>query len=199
MAVEREIKLSVVDTFELPSLEGIANVHAADRGVQQLDATYWDTASLQLMHTGHGLRFRTANGMDGRWTLKGASRVEVDALVREEVEAAGAPERLPSEIAERVKTIVEPDELRPVARLQTSRHIVDLSDDAGPVVEVADDTVRVLDGDAEVERFREVEVELLRDDADVHEVVDRLVSAGAATPGASSKYVRALRALGRLP
>ena len=198
MPVEREIKSSVAETFTLPELDGTAGLRAVDRGVRLLDATYWDTGSLQLMRSGYGLRHRTTDGSSGRWALKAASRRDGDAMVRDELEVAGTAAELPPEIRERLRDVVPVASLRPVATLHTARHVVDLEADGQAWAEVADDTVSVRDGLREVERFREVEVELLcgDDDPRVEAVLARLRAAGAGPPESSSKYVRALRALG---
>jgi len=198
MAMEREMKLAAETSFELPELDGIAGLAAYDRGVRVLDATYWDTDDLALLRSGHGLRFRTTDGGSGRWTLKAGSHREGDLMVRDELELEGTPEALPAEIRERVARVVELDRLRPVATLQTRRHIVDLEADGAPWAEVADDAVSVRDGEREAERFREVEVELRGDTgrARLEAVLARLRAAGASGPTSSSKYARALAALG---
>jgi len=51
MATEREFKTDVAETFVLPDLDGVAGLRARDRGVRQLDAVYWDTDELRLMHS----------------------------------------------------------------------------------------------------------------------------------------------------
>ena len=198
MAVEREIKSPVTETFTLPDLDGTAGLRAIDRGVRMLEATYWDTDSLLLMRSGYGLRYRTTDGAAGRWTLKAGSRRVGDAMVREELELEGTPGEMPPEVCERLAGVAPASALHPVATLRTARHIVDLQAGGTPWAEVADDTVSVRDGDREVERFREVEVELHGDDdgARVAAVLARLREAGAGLPESSSKYVRALRALG---
>ncbi len=200
MADEREVKLAVATDFVLPDLEGVApGVHAADRGVHLLEATYWDTTDLRLLHSGHGLRHRTTDGREGTWTMKGRSRRDGAALVREELEVAGGGEALPEELRARLPSDVDAGELSPAARLRTERRVVDLVAGGGRWAEVADDRVTVLDGDRPVARFHEVEVEVIGapDDARLDAVVERLRSAGAGEPAATSKYVQALQALGR--
>jgi hypothetical protein len=91
-----------------------------------------------------------------------------------------------------------------VAHLHTARHVVDLADGERPWAEVADDTVTVLRGEHAVHTFREVEVEIHEGapgggagvDRRAAEVLAALRDAGAGPPSSSSKYVRALRALG---
>jgi inorganic triphosphatase YgiF len=203
MADEREIKMSVPAGFTLPNLDGVAGVRQVDRGVRVLEATYWDTPGLDLLRAGHGLRHRTSDGGDGRWTLKGGTHREGAQLVRDEIEMEGPPDHPPGRMLAGLAGEIGAVEVQPVASLRTERHIVDLVDDRNERwAEVADDRVAVLrDGDP-VHDWREVEVEMLgpadqsREDA----VLARLRAAGAGEPESSSKYAQALRALGyRLP
>lgn len=204
MATEREFKTDVAETFVLPDLDGVAGLRARDRGVRQLDAVYWDTDELLLMHSGFGLRHRTTDGGAVLWTLKGGTHREGDAVVREEIEVPGSSDAVPPELAARVVAVAPLDAVHPVAHLHTARHVVDLDDSDRRWAEIADDTVTVLRGDEPVHTFREVEVEIREgapgDEASVYrragEVLAVLRRAGAGPPSSSSKYVRALRALG---
>ena len=204
MATEREFKTDVAETFVLPDLDGVAGLRARDRGVRQLDAVYWDTDELRLMHSGFGLRYRTTDGGAVVWTLKGGTYREGDAVVREEIEVPGTRDTLPTELAARVAAVTPLEAVHPVAHLHTARHVVDLDDAEQPWAEVADDTVTVLRGEQPVHTFREVEVELREgtaanqagEDARAAQVLAVLRDAGAGPPSSSSKYVRALRALG---
>jgi len=121
-------------------------------------------------------------------------------MVREETDVPGGPDTPPDQLTQRMPVTVNPSDLRPVARLQTLRHQVDLVDPAEQrLAEVADDRVTVLDPTGhEVSTFREVEVEEVGDPPPglVDAVVARLREAGARQPEATAKYVRALRALG---
>ena len=88
-------------------------------------------------------------------------------------------------------------DLHPVAQLVTDRRTVDLVAGGARRAEVADDNVSVRSGQAIVDTFREVEVELFdADDALIEAVIARLRAAGAGDPDSTPKYVRALRALG---
>ena len=204
MATEREFKTDVAETFVLPDLDGVAGLRAHDRGVRQLDAVYWDTDELRLMHSGFGLRHRTTDGGAVVWTLKGGTHREGDAVVREEIEVAGARDAVPAELAARVAAVTPLDAVHPVAHLRTARHVVDLDDGDRPWAEVADDTVTVLRGEQPVHTFREVEIEIREgapgDEASVYrragDLLAVLRTAGGGPPTSSSKYVRALRALG---
>lgn len=204
MATEREFKTDVAETFVLPDLDGVAGLRARDRGVRQLDAVYWDTDELRLMRSGFGLRHRTTDGGAVVWTLKGGTHREGDAVVREELEVPGTRDAVPPELAVRVASVTPLDAVHAVAHLRTARHVVDLDDGELPWAEVADDTVTVLRGEQPVHTFREVEVELREsaagneasEDARAAQVLAVLRDAGAGLPTSSSKYVRALRALG---
>jgi len=198
VGVEHEIKISVPAEFVLPDLEGAGGLHAVDRGVHVLDTTYWDTDSLQLLNSHQGLRYRTTDGQGGIWTVKAKTRRDGLALVREETEFEGAANRPPEAAIRELGAVVDPSALHPVARLRAERHVVDLVDSGEEWAELADDRVAVLDGAREADRFREVELELReRDDGErARAVVARLRAAGGGEPEATSKYVRALRALG---
>ena len=197
MAIEREFKYDVAETYALPALDGIGGLQARDRGIRQLDAVYWDTDDLRLLRAGFGLRHRTRDGGGGTWTLKAGSHREGGAMVREETELPGAPQHIPQELIARFQAAAAPGDVHPIAHLRTARHVIDLSDAGQPLAELADDTVTVFRGDEQVLRFREVEVELHGDDAGRTEpVLDLLRAAGAVPAATASKYVRALRALG---
>jgi inorganic triphosphatase YgiF len=200
MSEEREIKIAAPSSFVLPDLDGVAaGVKAVDRGHHRLDATYWDSETLALQRAGFGLRYRTTDGRAGRWTLKAQSRRDGPAVVREEIDMDGEPDHPPAHALERTRSAVGDVDLRPVATLRTTRHIVDLMEQNGRrLAEVADDIVSILDGDRELGAFREVEVELMGepDSALVDTVLNKLRAAGAADIDPTPKYVRALRALG---
>ena len=198
--LEREVKLQVGKDFELPDLDGVAELHAADRGVRVLEATYWDTDALDLFRLGYGMRYRITDGAAGTWTVKGNTTNDGPALVREETDINGEPDHPPDAAVRLISGGVDASRLQPVASLRTERHIVDLLDAGGPRwAEVADDRVDVLDGTRVVTTFREVEVELKgsSDEKRLSTVIERLREAGAEQLAATSKYMRALRALGR--
>ena len=197
MAIEREFKYDVAETFVLPALDGVGGLRGRDRGVRQLDAVYWDTDDLRLLRSGFGLRHRTSDGGDGTWTLKAGSHREGGAMVREETELPGGPRHIPDALIARFEAAAPGGDVHPVAHLRTARHVIDLSDAGQPLAELADDTVTVFRGDEQVLRFREVEVEVHGDDASRSEPVLEVLRAAGAVPAATaSKYVRALRALG---
>jgi inorganic triphosphatase YgiF len=198
MPEEREIKIPVASDFVLPNLDQIVDgTSAVDRGVVQLSATYWDTDDLTLLHAQLGLRYRSAPGEGGRWTLKAGARMVGHAVSRDETDFDGPPDHPPEDALEVIRRDVGDAVLHPVARLVTDRHTVDLMAGERRRAEVADDRVAVLADERTIETFGEVEVELFdADDALIEAVMTRLRAAGIGEPDSTPKYVRALRALG---
>jgi inorganic triphosphatase YgiF len=198
MPEEREIKMPVGEDFALPDLDGVVDgAHAVDRGRVELSATYWDTDALTLLHAKLGLRYRSAPGEQGKWTLKAGDRMVGDAVSREETNFPGTPDQPPQAVLDVILKNVGDVVLQPVARLVTDRHTVDLVVAETRRAEVADDRVSVLSGETTLLTFREVEVELFDADAAlIDAVMARLRAAGARDPESTPKYVRALRALG---
>ncbi len=198
MPEEREIKMPVGMDFVLPDLDGVLDgIRTVDRGRVELSATYWDTDALSLLHAKLGLRYRSAPGEQGKWTLKAGDGRVGDAVSREETDFPGPPDRPPQAAVEVIRQAVGDVVLHPVAQLVTDRHSVDLLAGETRSAEVADDRVSVRSGDVTVEVFGEVEVELFDAEAALIEaVMARLRTAGAGEPHSTPKYVRALRALG---
>lgn len=195
---EREIKVPVGMGFVLPDLDGVLEgIRAVDRGRVELSATYWDTDALTLLHAKLGLRYRSAPGEHGKWTLKAGDGMVGDAVSREETDFPGSPGRPPEAAMEVIRKAVGEVALHPVADLVTDRHSVDLFAGDTRRAEVADDRVSVRSGDATVDVFGEVEVELFDAEAAlIDAVIARLRAAGVGEPHSTPKYVRALRALG---
>ncbi len=189
---EREVKLAVDDDFVVPPLSGLSGVTVVDHGDERLHAVYWDTADLGLARAGVGMRHR-----NGVWTCKSRSRRDGDALVREEVEVPGDPGVVPDLLRARVARHVDALALRPVAELDTLRHVFDI---AAPDerAELVHDRVRVLDAGREVAHFAEVEVEFEADSGALAERLVRLLVDSGATVVTGSKYARALHALGHV-
>lgn len=198
MPEEREIKIPVDAGFVLPALDGVIDgTRAVDRGDVELSATYWDTDELTLLHAKLGLRYRSAPGETGKWTLKAGAEMIGDAVSREETDFPGAPGAPPQAALDVVHAAVGDVAMHPVASLVTDRHTVDLVVGNTRRAEVADDRVSVRAGDRTIETFREVEVELFgADQALIDAVMERLRSAGVGEADSTPKYVRALRALG---
>ncbi|WP_329340631.1 CYTH and CHAD domain-containing protein [Streptomyces sp. NBC_01352] len=180
------------DDSGLPDLTGVAGVETVlDKGVAELDATYYDTADERLAASSITLRRRTG-GSDAGWHLK----VPVAPGVRDEIRAP-LSDTLPDELAGLVRSRVRDTELLPVVRLRSARDVRDLLDTEGRLLaEVSVDAVHAerLTGGAGVAQWTEIEVELA-DGGDpdfLDKVEKRLRKAGVRPSGSASKLARAL-------
>ena len=165
--VERELKLTPTDSFDLSGLGGVQLPN------RDFVSTYFDSAELSLARAGITLRHR-AEGGARLWQLKvpsGAARIEL--------EIAGAPARPPDELLALVFVHLRGARPTRVARLRTRRKTVRMQG-----AEIVEDSVAVLEGQRVKTRFRELEVELL--DASNDRTLDRLekklLRAGAEQP-----------------
>jgi CHAD domain-containing protein len=189
---EREMKLAAAPSFEVPSLEGLADgVTVAMRDPQRLSTTYLDTDDLRLARWGVSLRHRAGEG----WTVKLPPESDGALLVRAELTFAGNGRRPPAAARDLVRAYTRTAELRQQTSLRTLRRRVELHDPEGRLLaDIVDDEVSVLDGRRIAARFRELEVEIGDDTPPglLDAVVDRLRAAGAGVPDPTPKYVRAL-------
>ena len=192
--IEREIKLALDREVHLPDLTFLG-YQVEDLGVIEFVGHYWDTRALDLMRAQLGLRRRVGLG----WTFKGRSSMEGLAVVRTERNWPDA-EQVPTEIEELVKDAVEERSLEVVASIQTRRRRMKLlAEGSRPLLEIDDDLVTVLDGGTPVGAFREVEIELLDEEAAqlAARVADELIRSGASAH-TTPKYLRALQLLGKI-
>ncbi|MCL8014753.1 CYTH and CHAD domain-containing protein [Streptomyces sp. AS02] len=180
------------DESGLPDLTGVAGVaEVIDKGVAQLDATYYDTVDERLAASSVTLRRRTG-GSDAGWHLK----FPVRPGVRDEIQAP-LSDTLPGDLAGLVRSRVRDAELVPVVRLRSDRDVRDLVDAEGRVLaEVSVDAVRAerLSGGSGSAQWTEIEVELA-DDVDpvlLDKVEKRLRKAGVRPSKSASKLARAL-------
>ena len=134
--IERKYEAAAGD--ELPDLTGVAGVAAAiDKGVTELDATYYDTADQRLIGASLTLRRRTG-GDDAGWHLK----LPVADGVRDEIRAP-LSDTVPRSLSGLVRSRVRDAELVPLVRLRSARHIRHLVDaDGALLAEVSLDRVR---------------------------------------------------------
>ena len=197
MTTEREAKLIPSDGFRMPALEGLVEgAVAVPQPVRELDATYYDTADLELARWGVTLRHR--GGESGRpWTLKLPEHLSSHLIAREELSFDGPMDAAPDEACDLVRGFTRGRPLIGVARLHTTRVPVRVQDaDGQTLVEIVDDSVSVFAGTCESDHFREVEVEVEADTpgsrAALKSVVVALVDAGCRTERALPKLVRAL-------
>ncbi|MEV7283968.1 CYTH and CHAD domain-containing protein [Streptomyces sp. NPDC093252] len=180
------------DESGLPDLTGVAGVAAVvDKGLAELDATYYDTADERLAGAAITLRRRTG-GSDAGWHLK----FPVSPGVRDEIQAP-LSDTLPRDLAGLIRSRVRDTELLPVVRLRSARDVRELTDGEGRLLaEVSVDAVRAerLTGGGGRAQWTEIEVELAdgADPAVLDKVEKRLLKAGVRPSKSPSKLARAL-------
>ncbi|MCQ9179908.1 CYTH and CHAD domain-containing protein [Streptomyces sp. IBSBF 2953] len=180
------------DESGLPDLTGVAGVATVlDRGVTELDATYYDTSDLRLAAASITLRRRTG-GADAGWHLK----LPVEAGIRDEIRSP-LSDTVPEELGRLVRSRVREGQLVPVVRLRSSRDVRELVDGKGRLLaEASVDAVRAdrLFGGEGGAQWTEIEVELADggDPAFLDKVEKRLRKAGVRPSTSSSKLARAL-------
>ena len=129
-------------------------------------ATYFDTANLTLLRWGITLRYRTGGGDDG-WHLKIPNDDSVGSVVRDEIHVDASPGAVPIQLASIVAPLVRRQEILPLALVHTERTpFLVASGGSEQLLEVVDDSVDVgTPGEHPTTTFREIEVEVLSDDA----------------------------------
>ncbi|MEU8529640.1 MULTISPECIES: CYTH and CHAD domain-containing protein [Streptomyces] len=190
---EIERKYEATDRTELPDLTRAAGVASVeDRGVDELDAVYYDTPDLRLAADSLTLRRRTGGG-DAGWHLK----FPVASGIRDEIRAP-LSDTLPRVLAGLLRSRVRDGEVLPVVRLRSSRAVHHLrAEDGALLAELSVDTVhaeRLGPGEGATADWTEIEVELA-DGADqkvLDAVEKRLKRAGVRPSEAPSKLARAL-------
>jgi CHAD domain-containing protein len=197
--LEVETKYDVDEGFAVPDVSGLPDVATVDEPVEHLlEAVYLDTDDLRLLRARVTLRRRTG-GSDAGWHLKlpaGTARRELHAPL------GRAVKNPPKGFLAPVTGILRDARTGPVATLRTRRVTTVLRDAEGrALAEVADDTVTSTalatgpDQPAEVQSWREVEVELVQGTEDLLAAVgERLVGAGARPSASASKVGRVLAA-----
>jgi CHAD domain-containing protein len=201
--VEVERKYDVGGDFVLADPADLvpAGVATADPPVEHaLEAVYHDTEDLRLARARITLRRRTG-GPDAGWHLKLPGK---DGARRELHAPLGRSVRNPPRaLLDPVRGILRGAPTGPVATLRNHRVVTVLRDGGGrALAEVADDTVTASasgpDGAAELQAWREVEVELVDgDEGLLAPVGEWLVAAGAHPSDSASKLARVLSS--RLP
>ncbi|MGW4561038.1 CYTH and CHAD domain-containing protein [Streptomyces sp. NPDC004561] len=184
------------DDSGLPDLTGVGAVAAVlDKGLVELDATYYDTADERLAAAHLTLRRRTG-GSDAGWHLK----FPVAPGVRDEIQAP-LSDTVPEDIAALARSRVRNAELIPLVRLRSARDVRHLVDaDGALLAEASVDTVTAerLTGKGGAAQWTEIEVELA-DDGDpalLDQVEKRLGKAGVRPSASASKLARALEQTG---
>ena len=200
--LEIEAKLDAAPDIRLPdlsSLPGVARVEPA--GVEELEATYFDSAELRLIRNRTTLRRRTG-GHDAGWHLKlpASDALKKDARTEVHRPLGSSPRDVPEQLLDLVRVRLRGEPVEPVARITTRRTLTHLLGADGTLLaRVAEDDVaaEALGEQATESAWREIEVELAEGDRDLLDAaVDAIVAAGAETSGSASKVARALQ--GRL-
>jgi CHAD domain-containing protein len=180
----------------LPDLTGVPGVAAViDKGLVELDATYYDTQDERLAASSITLRRRTG-GSDEGWHLK----LPVSEGVRDEIRAP-LSDAVPRALTGLIRSRVRNAGLRPAVRLRSARDVHHLVDADGTLLaEVSVDAVHAerLTGDGGEAQWTELEVELA-DDGDpafLDRVEKRLRKAGVRPSKSPSKLARALAETG---
>ncbi|MEU7966633.1 CYTH and CHAD domain-containing protein [Streptomyces sp. NPDC049097] len=193
---EIERKYEAAAGNDLPDLTGVGGVSAVvDKGLAQLDATYYDTVDQRLAGASLTLRRRTG-GDDAGWHLK----LPVAEGVRDEIHAP-LSDTVPGYLSSLVRSRVRDAALVPLVRLRSARDIRHLVDAEGALLaEVSLDRVRAerLSGGAGATEWTEIEVELA-DDGDpafLDKVDKTLRKAGVSRSSSPSKLARALEETG---
>jgi CHAD domain-containing protein len=195
---EQERKFDVTAAFELPSFEEETGLTVLDDEELELVAVYYDTPDLRLTRSGVSLRYRNDEG----WTVKLPEDAVANGLARRENHFTGDPSVLPIEAANLVTGWTRQESLRPVAKLETRRHRIELGDNgANPIAEVADDRVRATTQSTDAELFRQIEIELLSESAGKLQkrIVSQVRAAGAKQESGVPKIQRALGAAASVP
>jgi CHAD domain-containing protein len=189
---EIERKYDVADDTDLPSLDALPGVESVDSVTEELEATYFDTADLDLAAAAVTVRRRTG-GADAGWHLKlpggGHERLELQLPLQK------TPPK-PFREAVRVHTRGRP--LKPVATLRTHRTVHRLVDTNGRALAmVCDDQVTAHtpppNDTGLMTAWREWEVELDEGSPDLLDAADKcLREAGASAAASRSKLARVL-------
>ncbi|WP_333776327.1 CYTH and CHAD domain-containing protein, partial [Streptomyces sp. IBSBF 3136] len=187
------------DDSGLPDLTGVGGIaDVLDKGLTELDATYYDTADERLAAAALTLRRRTGGG-DAGWHLK----IPVAPGVRDEIRAP-LSDTVPEEIAALVRARIRTADLVPVVRLRSARDVRHLVDaDGALLAEASVDAVTAerLNRAGGTAQWTEIEVELA-DDGDpafLDKVDKRLRKAGVRPSKSPSKLARALEETGGTP
>lgn len=182
----------------VPGLAGTTLATGIDRverhPIVALQSVYHDTEDLRLIRWGVTLLRRSGGDQEG-WLLRLPTE-NAGSGPREQVHLpldAGVPGEVPEVLADAVTALTRRNRLLPVATLHTDRSTLVLhSAGGGPIAELVDDVVSIVDGQVVAARFRELQITALTGDVDALDpIVDLLMSHGA-MPGASSKAASAL-------
>jgi len=179
--VERETKLSIGPCFRLPDIPG--NLLAP----RVFTSTYFDTPAHHLAKMGVTLRRRLEN-RKARWQLKLPHQ-----KARLELEITSHRTTPPEPFLDVLFGLLRKEPCNPVAKLHTKRSGIRVHTIDGPLADIVVDRVAILDGRRIINRFSEIEIELLDGNEKELKRLDGLLrSAGAQDGDSRPKVVRAL-------
>ena len=189
---EREDKFHVDLGFVVPELADLLPEGGRiENATHRLVNTYYDTPDADLQRMRLTLRKRTG-GPDAGWHLKLPA-----GNARTELHSGSRGNAVPKALADPLLGVRRGQDLLPVARLTTTRYVLQLLDDSGVLlIEVADDQVQssTLGEESTLRSWREVEVEVgpAGDEQLLSAVGNRMVEWGASPSPFVSKLKQAL-------
>ena len=179
--LEREIKLTAGPRFRFPNFSGDPLVPRV------FTSTYYETTDHRLAKCGITLRRRVEH-KKGLWQLKLPS-----GPARLELEIRGGPFSPPEVFKDLLLALLRGKELLPVAKLRTQRTGVRVQNVEGSLADVVLDRVVVLDKGRTLQRFSEIEIELVSGDETILTQIEAaLRSAGAQDGDPRPKIFQAL-------
>ncbi|HEY3905999.1 MAG TPA: CYTH and CHAD domain-containing protein [Streptosporangiaceae bacterium] len=192
---ETEIKYELPPGLALPKLDTLASISRVRRAAtEDLEAQYFDTDDLRLIHAGVTLR-RRVGGHDAGWHLKTPvgphTRREIHSPLRD-----GDDLQVPDELAELILVHTRGKSVRPQAVIKTQRQrLLLLGKSGNSLAELAIDDVRAHSegGDPTARGWQEVEFELTGGDGELLREADQCLLLGGLTRSAQlAKFARAM-------
>jgi len=180
-SVERGIKLSIGPRFRLPDIPGEPLVPRV------FTTTYFDTPSYALARLGIALRRRTEN-RKVRWQLQLPQH-----QARLELEIPENRSTPPEPFLDLLFGILRKETCSSVAKLHIKRSGIQVNTLDGPLANIVADRVTILDGRRTIERFSEIEIELLGGNKKELKRLESLLRAAGAEDGdPRTKVIKAL-------
>ncbi len=193
-SLEREIKLKADLDLALPDLRSLVE-RTIRLPEQNLWATYFDTPDLRLWQRQITLRHRLGDpDALGMWTLKLPQGEAGPTIGRNEFTWPGPPDTVPDDVVAILRGIVRHSSLQQITEIETLRRRLTLQGKFDTRLgELDDDTVTIHGGRHDGRRFRQIELEVQHDDAELWKgVLGRLYAAGARADEIGPKLARAL-------